>query len=196
MALGSRRPLTALKRAAKAHHKLQGPSWCMPLRAVQLVVCLRCPTKCGKGPSAAPPAYERSGQQCGSRPTCHPTARRHLVYGMLVPSPLLGLTYVPDRWFPCPARTPSTTPNAALNWPFAPRCPGRPLPTLPTVTLHHQAPLGSTGLKQLLADRGVRCVPWSGWRALDEHELAAGRAAGRVREKVVEVEQMLRVAGV
>lgn len=56
--------------------------------------------------------------------------------------------------------------------------------------------MGSTGLKQLLSDRGVRCVPWSGWRALDEHEQAAGRAAGRVREKVVQVEQMLRVAGV
>ncbi|PNH02136.1 NADPH:adrenodoxin oxidoreductase, mitochondrial [Tetrabaena socialis] len=57
-------------------------------------------------------------------------------------------------------------------------------------------PAGGVGLAALLAGRGVRAVGWGGWLALDEHEVAAGRAAGRVREKVTEVGEMLRVCGV
>ncbi|GIL84169.1 hypothetical protein Vretimale_15819 [Volvox reticuliferus] len=56
-------------------------------------------------------------------------------------------------------------------------------------------PPGAAGLEALLRQRGVRVVGWRRWRLLDEHELAAGRAAGRVREKVTEVREMLRVCG-
>ncbi|KXZ43745.1 hypothetical protein GPECTOR_81g194 [Gonium pectorale] len=57
-------------------------------------------------------------------------------------------------------------------------------------------PPGLAGLAPLLAQRAVRAVDWAGWRRLDEHEVAAGRAAGRVREKVTDVDEMLRVVGV
>ncbi|GIL67445.1 hypothetical protein Vafri_20832 [Volvox africanus] len=56
-------------------------------------------------------------------------------------------------------------------------------------------PPGAAGLEALLRQRGVRVVGWRRWRLLDEHELAAGRAAGRVREKVTEVREMLRICG-
>ncbi|GLC37127.1 hypothetical protein PLESTB_000983100 [Pleodorina starrii] len=56
-------------------------------------------------------------------------------------------------------------------------------------------PPGLGGLSALLRQRGVRVVDWRRWRMLDEQEVAAGRAMGRVREKVTEVREMLRRAG-
>ncbi len=55
---------------------------------------------------------------------------------------------------------------------------------------------GGQGLAALLAGRGVRRVDWAGWSRLDEAELAAGQATGRVREKATQLADMLRLAGV
>ncbi|KAG2424026.1 hypothetical protein HXX76_014850 [Chlamydomonas incerta] len=58
------------------------------------------------------------------------------------------------------------------------------------------APEGLAGLAGLLQARRVRAVDWGRWRVLDEAEVAAGRAEGRVREKVTQVGAMLRICGV
>eukprot|EP00198_Chlamydomonas_reinhardtii_P004065 XP_001693401.1 NADP adrenodoxin-like ferredoxin reductase [Chlamydomonas reinhardtii] len=55
---------------------------------------------------------------------------------------------------------------------------------------------GLAGLAALLQSRRVRAVEWGRWRVLDEAEVAAGRAEGRVREKVTEVADMLSICGV
>ncbi|MEJ2358592.1 MAG: FAD-dependent oxidoreductase [Deinococcales bacterium] len=47
---------------------------------------------------------------------------------------------------------------------------------------------------QLLQQRGVRPFGFGQWLALDQHELQAGKAAGRPRVKVTAVEDMLRFA--
>lgn len=54
---------------------------------------------------------------------------------------------------------------------------------------------GLVGLSALLRQRGTRVVDWRRWRLLDEHEVAAGRGGGRVREKVTDVKEMMRVCG-
>ncbi|KAH8263935.1 hypothetical protein KR038_007517 [Drosophila bunnanda] len=41
-----------------------------------------------------------------------------------------------------------------------------------------------------------RVVTWDGWRRIDEFESNAGKAKGKPREKIVSIEEMLRVAGV
>ena len=46
----------------------------------------------------------------------------------------------------------------------------------------------------LLAERGVRHTDRDGWHNLDAHELAHGEAEGRVRIKVVDREEMVRVS--
>jgi ferredoxin--NADP+ reductase len=48
----------------------------------------------------------------------------------------------------------------------------------------------------LLAGRGVRVTTWSDWQRLDAEEQARGAPAGRPREKIVAVEEMLAVIGV
>ncbi|MCM0622074.1 FAD-dependent oxidoreductase [Nocardioides bruguierae] len=53
---------------------------------------------------------------------------------------------------------------------------------------------GAAGLDDLLADRGVEVVDLAGWRAIDAEERRRGQAAGRARCKVVEPEEMLRLA--
>ncbi|GFR51380.1 hypothetical protein Agub_g13809 [Astrephomene gubernaculifera] len=63
------------------------------------------------------------------------------------------------------------------------------------VTHGSAGPAGLAGLRSLLSERGVRVVNWGHWRRLDEHEVAVGQAAGRVREKVTDVGEMLRVCG-
>jgi adrenodoxin-NADP+ reductase len=57
---------------------------------------------------------------------------------------------------------------------------------------------GLPALRSLLASRGVAqssLVAWSGWRKIDEGELARGAAAGKAREKYVSVKDMLEVGG-
>ncbi len=46
----------------------------------------------------------------------------------------------------------------------------------------------------LLAERGVRHTNLDGWHNLDAHELALGEAEGRVRIKVVDREEMVRIS--
>ncbi len=47
----------------------------------------------------------------------------------------------------------------------------------------------------LLAERGVRVVTWQDWLALDAHEVQAGKAVGKPREKLVSIAQALAVLG-
>ncbi|KAL6753641.1 hypothetical protein V8C86DRAFT_2723128 [Haematococcus lacustris] len=61
----------------------------------------------------------------------------------------------------------------------------------PGATLHAQA---TEGLRALLKERGVRMVGWDGWKLIDDAEVQAGKAAGKVRRKLVSVEECLRVA--
>ncbi len=49
---------------------------------------------------------------------------------------------------------------------------------------------------QLLASRGVRVSDWQGWQRLDAEEVARGAAAGRPREKITSVDEMLHLVGV
>lgn len=43
---------------------------------------------------------------------------------------------------------------------------------------------------------GKRVVTWDGWRRINDFESEAGKAKGKPREKIVSIEEMLRVAGV
>ena len=53
---------------------------------------------------------------------------------------------------------------------------------------------GLLDLSSLLRARGVRVVDREGWVRIDTAEREAGRAAGKPREKFVDVQDMLRVA--
>ncbi|KAI8470287.1 MAG: NADP adrenodoxin-like ferredoxin reductase [Monoraphidium minutum] len=53
---------------------------------------------------------------------------------------------------------------------------------------------GGAGLQQLLGARGARAVAWGGWGRIDAEEQRRGAEAGKVREKLADVESMLRVA--
>ncbi len=55
---------------------------------------------------------------------------------------------------------------------------------------------GSEVVDALLASRGVRVTSWADWQRLDAEEQARGAPAGRPREKLVSVEEMLDVIGV
>ena len=58
-------------------------------------------------------------------------------------------------------------------------------------------PEGAAGLlDELLASRGVRVTDWAGWQRLDAAEVARGAPAGRPREKVTSVAEMLDIIGV
>ncbi|MEU4300648.1 FAD-dependent oxidoreductase [Kitasatospora aureofaciens] len=50
-------------------------------------------------------------------------------------------------------------------------------------------------VEEYLRARGVRYTTWDGWKQLDAHERALGRAQERERVKVVEREDMLRNSG-
>jgi ferredoxin--NADP+ reductase len=52
-----------------------------------------------------------------------------------------------------------------------------------------------TLVDQLLAERGVRATDWSDWQRLDREEQARGAPAGRPREKITQVAEMLRILG-
>lgn len=54
---------------------------------------------------------------------------------------------------------------------------------------------GAGDLADLLRERGVRRVDEAGWRRLDAHETARGKAEGRPRVKLCTVEEMLEIAG-
>jgi ferredoxin--NADP+ reductase len=48
-------------------------------------------------------------------------------------------------------------------------------------------------LGDLLMRRGARVTEWSDWRAIDREEVRRGRADGRPREKLVDVQEALKV---
>lgn len=47
----------------------------------------------------------------------------------------------------------------------------------------------------LLVSRGVRVTDWAGWQRLDAEEVTRGAAAGRPREKITSVDEMLHLVG-
>jgi ferredoxin--NADP+ reductase len=51
-------------------------------------------------------------------------------------------------------------------------------------------------IPDLLRDKGVRFITFAQWQLVDEHEIAEGKRQGRPRVKVVDTEEMLRIAGV
>jgi adrenodoxin-NADP+ reductase len=55
---------------------------------------------------------------------------------------------------------------------------------------------GGEGLRAVLRERGARWVDFPGWRRVDAEEVRRGQAAGKLREKVTSVEEMLQIAGV
>jgi hypothetical protein len=57
-----------------------------------------------------------------------------------------------------------------------------------------EGPEGGEGVMPMLRARGVAVVDGEGWRRIDAAERAAGAAAGKPREKIVDLEEMLRVA--
>ncbi|MCY4573887.1 MAG: ferredoxin, partial [Gemmatimonadetes bacterium] len=54
---------------------------------------------------------------------------------------------------------------------------------------------GAPDLADLLRERGVHWVDHEGWKRLDAHETASGKAEGRPRVKLCSVAEMLEVAG-
>ena len=48
-------------------------------------------------------------------------------------------------------------------------------------------------LDALLAEREIEVTSWADWQALDRAEIERGKAAGRPREKIVSVNEMLEV---
>jgi adrenodoxin-NADP+ reductase len=53
---------------------------------------------------------------------------------------------------------------------------------------------GRQGLKRLLEERNIEAVNFKGWEAIDAEEVRRGKAAGKPREKIVTVEEMLEIA--
>lgn len=57
------------------------------------------------------------------------------------------------------------------------------------------ASAGATEIDSLLRSRGLQIVDTDGWRRIEAAENAAGQHKGKPREKFVDVNQMLAVAG-
>ena len=53
---------------------------------------------------------------------------------------------------------------------------------------------GCSSISSLLSRRGVPVVSWSHWLQIDRVEQERGRKVGKPREKIVNVEEMLRVS--
>jgi ferredoxin--NADP+ reductase len=64
------------------------------------------------------------------------------------------------------------------------------LPRLQRLRDAHRDP---SAVEMLLRERGVDYVTYRDWQILDQHEVAAGRAAGRPRVKVTTVPEMMAV---
>ncbi|KND01113.1 NADPH-adrenodoxin reductase [Spizellomyces punctatus DAOM BR117] len=56
-------------------------------------------------------------------------------------------------------------------------------------------PPGFKGLESMLRARGVKVVDFHAWKKIDEVEVAEGTPKGKPREKVVEVDKMMEIAG-
>jgi ferredoxin--NADP+ reductase len=55
------------------------------------------------------------------------------------------------------------------------------------------AEASEVALEDLLRERGIDVVSWQDWQAIDRAEIERGRAAGRPREKLVRIPEMLEV---
>ena len=64
---------------------------------------------------------------------------------------------------------------------------------LPSIGASEASP---AAVDQLLHQRGVRPFGFEQWLALDKYEQETGKAAGRPRVKVTDLEEMLRLAKV
>ena len=53
---------------------------------------------------------------------------------------------------------------------------------------------GYDDVKKILAEKNVKVVSWDGWKRIDAEEQARGRKWGKPREKVVRVDEMLKIA--
>jgi ferredoxin--NADP+ reductase len=56
------------------------------------------------------------------------------------------------------------------------------------------APERSDDLLAMLRGRGVRVTDWGGWQRIDATEVARGTAAGKPREKMTSIDEMLAAA--
>ncbi|XP_033923253.1 NADPH:adrenodoxin oxidoreductase, mitochondrial isoform X2 [Melopsittacus undulatus] len=54
---------------------------------------------------------------------------------------------------------------------------------------------GFGAMESILRSRGVRPVSFSDWEKIDAAEVARGKAAGKPREKIVDLQEMLRIIG-
>ncbi|XP_062495856.1 NADPH:adrenodoxin oxidoreductase, mitochondrial isoform X1 [Pezoporus occidentalis] len=54
---------------------------------------------------------------------------------------------------------------------------------------------GFGAMESILRSRGVRPVSFSDWEKIDAAEMARGKAAGKPREKIVDLQEMLRIIG-
>ncbi|MCA9632449.1 MAG: FAD-dependent oxidoreductase [Myxococcales bacterium] len=67
-------------------------------------------------------------------------------------------------------------------------CQGQPCLAAGAAEATHTA----AAVDALLEQRGVRVVSWEDWKRLDQHEQDQGKQAGKVREKLIDVEEALR----
>lgn len=54
---------------------------------------------------------------------------------------------------------------------------------------------GGEGLRLLLREKNVNHVPFEGWKKIDAVEVERGAAIGKPREKMIDIRDMVQVAG-
>lgn len=54
---------------------------------------------------------------------------------------------------------------------------------------------GSTALKDILHKKGIQIVTYEDWEKIDREEMERGKALGKPREKIVNISEMLEIAG-
>lgn len=57
----------------------------------------------------------------------------------------------------------------------------------------HDVKSGGDGLISLANSRQIRCVSYEDWKRLDVHETSLGAAKGKPREKILNIDQMLKL---
>ncbi|CAG9766700.1 unnamed protein product [Ceutorhynchus assimilis] len=53
---------------------------------------------------------------------------------------------------------------------------------------------GFEGARKILDQKNVQLVTWKDWAKIDKYEISLGEKAGKPREKIVDIEQMLKIA--
>lgn len=54
---------------------------------------------------------------------------------------------------------------------------------------------GYESIQQILIKKGVQVVSFDGWRKIDKVEIEKGEKVGKPREKIVDIEEMLKIGG-